>query len=275
MRKSVRVTGSLLLALLAIAVCHVPAGALQVEGSYTRMHTVKPGDIVDGLIVLVNTGASPESVRITRRDRLSDDRIGTRYLEPGEFERSNAPWIEISQDEVLIPAGQQLTLLYRIHVPEDQRLSGTYWSALVIEPQATGVQTRVSGEDGPAILIRQVVRHELMIITQVADTGDRQIEFVDPQLQRGDDGRYIFHVLIENTGERLLNPKVWLELYDESGRFLGRFERDSRRIFPQAAVRQQFDLGVLEPGAYPALLIVDAGDIHVFGARYTLRIARE
>jgi hypothetical protein len=53
---------------------------------------------------------------------------------------------------------------------------------------------------------------------------------------------------------------------------VGRFEAGAERIFPGSSVRSQFQLGALAAGTYQALVIADAGDVGVFGARYTLEV---
>ena len=118
-------------------------------------------------------------------------------------------------------------------------------------------------------MIQHVIRQEVMLVTNIGSSGSRQVNFLEPQLRTSDDGTLIFEVLVENKGERLLNPNIWLELYDESGRVVGRFQNDQPRIYPGAALRQSFGLGSLKVGTYLALVIVDEGGEDVFGARYT------
>ncbi len=79
-------------------------------------------------------------------------------------------------------------------------------------------------------------------------------------------------VSLKNTGERLLNPSLSLELYDKSGTQVDRFEAQAERIFPGTSVRQDFELGNLSPGEYTAVVIADAGGEAVFGTRYTLNV---
>ena len=277
-RKSIYLCILSLFICIAAALWNAPASAVLLEGSFFRLHTVQPGDIVDGMVTLRNISLNPETVRFFVLDRVNDARYGRRYVEPGELERSNAPWIDLGQSEVTIAPGQQFNLVYRIHVPADESLRGTYWSALMIEPQPTEQDVKVEGpesDDSFAVTIRQIIRQEVMLVTNIGTSCARQVSFLEPQLRTSDDGTLIFEVLVENTGECLLNPNVWLELYDESGRVVGRFQNDQPRIYPGAALRQSFDLGSLEAGTYLALVIVDEGGEDVFGARYTLQVTND
>ncbi|MDD3749722.1 MAG: hypothetical protein PHS43_04400, partial [Firmicutes bacterium] len=159
-----------------------------------------------------------------------------------------------------------------------ESLSGTYWSALMIEPQPAEQEVNVEDSESDksfTVMIQHVIRQEVMLVTNIGSSGSRQVNFLEPQLRTSDDGTLIFEVLVENKGERLLNPNIWLELYDESGRVVGRFQNDQPRIYPGAALRQSFGLGSLKVGTYLALVIVDEGGEDVFGARYTLQVTND
>ena len=277
-RKSIYLCILSLFICIAAAVWNASASAVLLEGSFFRLHTVQPGDIVDGMVTLRNISSNPETVRFFLLDRLNDARYGRRYMEPAELERSNAPWIDLGQREVTIAPGQQFNLIYRIQVPDDESLSGTYWSALMIEPQPAEQEVNVEDSESDksfTVMIQHVIRQEVMLVTNIGSSGSRQVNFLEPQLRTSDDGTLIFEVLVENKGERLLNPNIWLELYDESGRVVGRFQNDQPRIYPGAALRQSFGLGSLKVGTYLALVIVDEGGEDVFGARYTLQVTND
>jgi hypothetical protein len=109
------------------------------------------------------------------------------------------------------------------------------------------------------------------VIINIGDSGERKLAFVEPQLLRTKENGVVFRVLIENQGERWLNPDVWLELYDSQGRRVGHFSAGKPRILPGTARMREFDLSDVQPGEYLALVLVDDGSDAVFGARYSLR----
>ena len=55
------------------------------------------------------------------------------YEEPGTAGRSNASWIRLGQSIVEIPPGSRISVPYRIQVPDDAGLVGTYWSMVMAE----------------------------------------------------------------------------------------------------------------------------------------------
>jgi len=109
------------------------------------------------------------------------------------------------------------------------------------------------------------------MLTHIGDTGTRKIKFLDKKLF-SQDGKTILQMDIENIGERWLTPTLWVELYDNQGTELGRFESGKRRIYPSCSVRYKVDLTDVPEGKYKALVVADNGDEYVFGAKYDLGI---
>lgn len=77
---------------------------------------------------------------------------------------------------------------------------------------------------------------------------------------------------LRNGGDLMRDPQVWVELYDASGKLVGRFEGVRKRLYPGSVSRQRIDLGSLESGAYNALILVDAGEDELFGAQYAVNL---
>lgn len=126
------------------------------------------------------------------------------------------------------------------------------------------------GEIG-RIGIRTVIRYGIQMVTHIGASGRRNIRFLERRLIKRE-GKRILQLDIENTGERRLSAVAWVEVFDEEGKSMGRFEGERRGIVPGGSVRQSFDLTLLPPGNYTALVIVDNLDGYVFGARYELEI---
>ena len=81
----------------------------------------------------------------------------------------------------------------------------------------------------------------------------------------------LLQIDLENTGEFLVRPSVWAEIYDSAGELTGRRTSDPLRIYPGCSVRHKFDLE-LSPGTYQALVVIDNGDGEVWGTQYDLEI---
>lgn len=248
------------------------SSAISIPAGLTIEKTLSPGEVAQGRIEIINPDDEEVTVRVYQTDYMfySDGR--SEFAEPGLVARSNASWITYSPDRLVIPPRSRSEVSYRISAPNDPDLRGTYWSVIMVEPLAKGALEPPSPEKGKVkVGIQAVFRHAVQVVTHIGDTGKLAMEFVDKRLEKAEGN--VFLVLdVKNTGERWLVPALYLDLYDGSGRALGRFEGGRLRIFPGCSVRYRVNLGGLKQGKYNALVMLDAGSEHVFGARYTLEV---
>jgi hypothetical protein len=247
------------------------AGSVQLASPLRKVVTVAPGGSYQGEIVLANTGGQAATVQVSQVDFLPTEE-GVSYPESGSLPRSNARWLEVRRGDVQIPAGEQVVVPYSIKVPNDPSLAGSYWSMILLTPSdATSVQETQEGE--VQATVRTQFRYGVSVVTNLGDSGESGLSFENPQFVRPKEGAAAhLQVSLKNTGERLLNPEVQLELFDASGVQVDRLEAQADRIFPGGSVRRDFELGKLAPGAYTAVVIADAGGEAVFGTRYTLNV---
>ncbi|MGH2566987.1 MAG: hypothetical protein ACRDGA_01510, partial [Bacteroidota bacterium] len=143
-------------------------------------------------------------------------------------------------------------------------------SMLMVEGIPTGSPESSAKRNQMGIL--QTIRYGIQIATTIANSGARKIRFVDRKLVTNEKGERILQVDIENTGDLLMRPEMYVELFDERGTSLGKFRGASYRIYPGTSVRQSIDLTAIPKGSYKALVVVDAGGDDVFGAQYTLQL---
>lgn len=239
-------------------------------GELSKEWVVEAGGSYDGGIEITNSSAEPVTVEIYQSDYIFFCDGHSEYPSPGKLPRSNAAWLAFgyASSYLSIPPTSSLTFPYAINVPNDLSLVGTYWS--MVNVRFSG-GLRASSQSG--IGIHQVMEYAIQIVTHIGDTGVRDISIVGSQLSETADG-LSFQVDIENIGERWVRPVVYLEVYDEVGDFVGRFESQNVRwrIYPGASVRYPIALTVLQPGKYPAMLYIDNLDEHVWAAQVTIEV---
>ena len=104
-----------------------------IVGGLTHVRVVTAGETYSGVILLRNIGEEPEEVKVYQADYLffSDGR--NVYGEPGKSARSNANWITLGPKSAMIPGNVILTVHYTINVPDNETLTGTYWSMFMVE----------------------------------------------------------------------------------------------------------------------------------------------
>jgi len=242
--------------------------------SLTHERLVEPGGTYTGTIAVKNIGAYQDEAEVYPADYLFF-RDGTHiYGEPGTDPRSNADWITFGPRRLSILPGATAIINYTIEVPEDESLTGTYWSLLMVEDLAGGAPD-VSGDgtDQVSMGINQVFRYAIQIVVHVGDTGQRTLEFLDTKLLTEGDQK-ILQIDMGNNGERWLRPVLWTEVYDMDGGYIGRFDGGKLRIYPGTSVRYRVDMSELASADYNAVVVADCGGEDVFGAKYTLRVEK-
>lgn len=261
------------LTILSFFIAENSTASVSVLGELTRKYVVKPGGTYEGTISLRNRGDKPQEVKIEKRDYLFYKDGSNKFDEPPSHPRSNAPWITFSPSKATIPPGETINVNFKIHIPNDQKLSGSYWSVLMVEPIETITpETILKTEDKKLTMsLKVVIKHAIQIITDIGDTGTTKIKFLDKKVTEKD-GKKVLEVDIENIGERWLSPQLWVEIFDQEGKSLGKFQGNKFRIFPGCSVRFAVDIGSLQKGKYKALIVADSSEEKVFGTRMNLII---
>jgi hypothetical protein len=258
------------LLLLLLLIPQAGEAGIAIVGGLTRERQVEPGKTYQGTIQIRNTEDEPVEIKIYQTDYLfySDGRIF--YGEPGEDPRSNAKWISYSPTRLTIPPQGLSEVNYRYQVPNDQSMIGTYWSMLMVEALAEGSPEALGAEKDKVTLgIRHAFRFAIQMVTHISDTGKGKLK-LDAKLVKEEEKRFL-QIAAENVGERWLRPSLWVKLYDEQGKYVGKFEGRGMRLYPGTSISRKIDLSDVPRGVYKALLVLDAGGDDIFGASYTLK----
>jgi hypothetical protein len=244
---------------------------ISLPGGLSRISALAPGGKTIGKILVRNGSAETQTIRVYQTDYLFYADGRNVYGKPGTDPRSNAAWITFSPQRLTVPPREIGEINYVVQAPNDLKLSGTFWSIMMIEPL---------GKDSPEVTdkpgkiqvgISTVVRYAVQIITTLGDAGVRKIKFLDKHLIQDGKDRFL-QVDLENIGQGWLTPTVWAELFDGKGASIGRFEGGRVRMFPSCSARFRVNLSDAPKGKYSALVVADSGDDTVFGAKYQLEI---
>lgn len=236
-------------------------------GEMTHEKQMLPNETHQGTVTIHNKGKEIKNVRIYQTDYFFVADGTSQYGEPGSLERSNAEWIIFTPKQATVPPHEDLIVNYSVKVPDDSTLIGTYWSMLMVEEIP---EIKPDKPDGN-VAIRVVMRYGIQLVTNIGETGIRQLVFSDPRLIKKEEIRN-FQINIKNIGERWLRPNVWIELYSHEGESLGTFKGDDKRTYPETSIRITIDLSEVKVGIYKALVVADCGGDDLFGASYNLEI---
>lgn len=236
------------------------------DGDATQVRVSHAGEIYRGTIPVRNQGKSIATVKLYQTDYAFAADGSNSFSAPGSSARSNAMWLRLGQEQVVIAPGELANIDYEVRIPEGVQLVGTYWSCVMIQ-EVEGAEATGEGRSG--VHLHQTIRHAVQIITEIGETGRTEVAFRNARLSN-EAGKRLLDVDLENTGDRWLRTDVWLELHDASGHALGRFAAPKRRIFPGTSVRNRIELTAAPPGKYLALLVADGGRNDLFGTQIEL-----
>ena len=244
---------------------------VSIIGGLSHEKRAKPGEFYKGSILIKNNSAEPEEIKVYQTDYRFCFDGSNNYGPPGKSERSNANWLSFNPHRLTIRPGDILTVNYTAKVPDDPNLVGTYWSMLMIEgvPKSSPESSQPKKNE-TQIGITQITRYGVQMITNIGDTGERKLKFLQTKLLREAEKR-VLQVDIENIGQRLLRSPLWVELYDDSGGYIGKFDGGGKHIYPGTSVRYKADLTSVPKGTYKALVVADCGGDYIWGANYDFK----
>ncbi|MDB6139922.1 MAG: hypothetical protein JWO94_2994 [Verrucomicrobiaceae bacterium] len=263
----------ILLFLAAFLAHHSAQAGVVVIGNLARTVNVKAGDNFEGVVFLKNTDKTGADVHLFQTDYTSQADGTNNYGEPGRAPRSNAEWITVSPTRVHLTAGETRPVRYKGRVPANSKLSGTYWSMLMVEPTSVSAPTPETKPDQVAVGLQTSIRFGIQLVTEVGKESKASLQVRDKRLVSSTAARRSLELDIGNNGERLMIPAMTVELFDKSGASVGRFDAGRARIYPECSVRAKVDLSDIPEGKYAAMVLLDSGDSQVLGAQYDLEIA--
>ena len=236
-----------------------------VKGDQTRHFQVTPGQEIPVCIPLGNDSETPMRITLKQCDYLFEA-DGTNHFDPlGVHPRSNGKWITLHTDQVVLNPCGTTDLFYKIRVPNDPQLKGSYWSLILIEPD----QVFLPAAQQPGMLLQIKVRYAYLIVTTFkGGKGDLKIDNLTQTL--GNEKRAAFDVL--NTGTLFLEPRLTLQLYNAQGELVQTKKGAPEKLLPTTSAKYYVDLNDTQPGTYSGLLLFESGDEHLFGERVQLTL---
>ena len=106
--------------------------------------------------------------------------------------------------------------------------------------------------------------------SHIMRTGRAKVAFDGVRVVENEDRDLVLLAGYTNTGKVMIEPEIWVEIYDTAGNLLDRMQGDEKRLYPGMTSKQSISVTHILPGTYEVLLVVDAGEENIFGAQYTL-----
>ena len=233
--------------------------SISIQDRLTNIFDVSIGEVINSSINIHNGSNEHVNIRITRADFIKNANDEIFYLEPGRYVRSNANWIRVPQ-VISIRPDQSVSLPYSIHVPNDNKLYGSYWSIIIIEEEPNR-----NDIVGHALSIS--VRYIIQIITNIYGTGTLDLRF--RELTFSND--YVSFI-ITNTGSLWFDTNVKIDIVDDRAEFIGSFTSKGNRVFPELETSVRIPVNLESNQVYHAIIIADCGNNNIFGHQVTFSI---
>jgi len=236
---------------------------LLMQGGYSHEFTTLPGGAYKGSFKLKNMGQTPQEIKLYLEDYLFNAKGESSFTAAHLHKntRSNSQWIKFSPNHITLAPHSERTINYTLRIPRSS-LSGTYWSALIVEPiskHSLESSQNTNSDKKVHMRIEQISRHAIQIITQMGETGSVNLQLKNP-LMKNIANKRTFSLDAYNSGSRWIKPKVWLDIHDQEGNFIGKFEGKGSRIYPNTSARFPVDISQLKKGKYKGLFVIDGGN---------------
>ncbi len=237
---------------------------------------LRPGEKYTGSIQISNDSEEIAYLKISLGDwrQVGENE---QYLEVGGVEHSISQWMQISPFHLAIRSGDWGNVHYEIKVPDNPKLSGSYWGIIFVEEEKRQSTVPAANKSKSNLGINIVFRHGIKIYTTFPDTDKSKAEFVAAETVPTDNGGLDFVATLENQGNTYLRPFVWLELRDESGATVQKVNHHRQTVLPGIKRNYKFALHELDmkPGRYTALIIADYNAPLLIAAQAEIDVVEE
>lgn len=203
---------------------------------------------------------------ISNQDYKHESNGQSHYLSRGELPRSNGPWIELTTEKVTIPPHQSREMFFRLNVPNDATLRGTYSSIFLIEP----VEEELELGENEGMRLRTIIRYGRIFVTHIGPQNP-EITMSDIQVGTIEDKNYVI-VNVDNKGNSFYSFTSVAKIFDESGTLVKEITTDKETLLPDNSNRLLYPVDSIEAGNYRLFIILTDESGKKFGTRANLKI---
>jgi len=231
-----------------------------------------PGESFTGVIPVVNTSDDAKSLRVYLGDWRRVEGKTSCYdfeLERGLESRSSIEWTAFSPERMTLEPGERSIITYEINIPNNSELEGSYWCVIFIQGiEEEEPEMELDSEQEVAIGIRTVFRYAIQLYITIEGTEILEAAFTSMNMEPSDRG-FKATAIVENRGNAIIKPEVWLELTDESGETVYNQDFGEQTVLPESARDFVFELRDLpiESGEYLVTVYADYGAPRLIAAQ--------
>jgi hypothetical protein len=240
-----------------------------------------PGDELSGTFGVSNFSSEPVTLNVLTGDWVREFTTESGTVVPyafkeghtGQEARSLVEWITFSPDKLTLEPGAEALISYRVEVPDDQELSGSYWGLFFIEEGKTEeeIKTEPAPDTHSQVGIKVKFRYILKIYVTIEDSAVAEPQFEAVEFS-SENGNSTARSTIANPGPTFLMPTLIAQIRDAAGNVVYQSEEQKTTILPESSRTVAVGLPGLELAAaeYLLLLILDYGEPQLLAAQTKL-----
>lgn len=259
----------------------VSHATIMMSGKLSYNYNTSAGNTITGSIELRNAGKEAAEVKLYQEDAPINADGKMAFVPTGKTShvRSNAAWLSLSSDRLVLPPNKSQLVTYTIDVPNNQALKGSYWSVIHIEPVSKkSPESQLAQQDNEnkkdiTFRIQQKMRYAVQIRTHIGDDNAANLVFSEPKIDKDDKGERHFYIDIENKNIQYSSPALRLDVFDQKGNLVKKLEGKTRGLYPQAKKTFAVNMAGLKPGQYKGLVAAEDNFTgQIFGSDINLTV---
>jgi len=237
---------------------------------------LKPGDSTD-FELLLTPSETRETIELTQYHPTQNLSGGLNYEVGDPTKHLALNWIELEENQVIVPPGQEQIVRGRVSVPFDA--AGSHTAVIMVE--------QAEQENSSQSILNYKVRYAVRININIDRPGQRpRAEISTLELAKNNEGNPQLVAHIKNTSALHFNASAEATIRDENNRLIERLNLVSEaaarannletRIYPESEVRFQEDLSQpLFPGDYNLQIFMRYGDNRQLVERKSITLEEE
>lgn len=241
----------LTIALIASFASNALASVTIING-LTHVYKGNSGDMIEGEIVLINGSDVEQRVRFMINEALFSCNANRVFTEKDPHAQSSSDWIENGAGERLLLPKERYVHRFKIRIPEDQSLKGSFWSVMMVYVEKPIKEEMLNNSIG----LNTKIRYAVGLLTNVNSLDQPNLDFEQVQLDEKS-GKKALGVKLRNDGSFIEGVKLSLEVYDANGKKVKVLETDRNMVFPGVCKDYIIDISDLPEGQYECLLLAE------------------
>jgi hypothetical protein len=249
---------------LAITACIVSFFSFLIADAYALglnidtpriVKTVKPSELIDGVIEVNNSGEQEIMVNIYAED-WDLDKSGQKVYKPaGTLPNSCSQWITFDRANFNLAPDETRDVKYSISVPQDAE--GGNYSMIFFETDA-GMKKTDAGT-----FIRLIGRVGSIVLLEIEGRTDKSAELSQIRVSEIDENKPLkVQYNLKNMGNALIKAMATINIIDKEGNLYGRGEAEQHVYATSGSQTEGYVeyLGSLPEGQYDVILTLDVGE---------------